>query len=399
MKTTFIFDTVLLTKDNEKFYARTLHYDLWKTRYLAYFDEINIVTRFKKLEDSDDISIGSYRLVNGNLVSVSPIGNYKVIPDVIKNYRKISEELRVEINNSDFVIIRVPSVLGNIAINICKKVNKPYLVEVVADGWDSYFYHTNHIGKIIAPFMHYQTKRNVAKSNNVLYVTEKYLQNRYPTKGKNNVGISDVIINFNKKSNFLIESLINRRLINIKNKEITFGIVGNYDLKTKGQHVAIKSLSVLNDCDFRLELIGAGNSSKLKKAAEKFGLKNVFFLGTKKAGQEMSNWYDRIDVLIVPSFQEGLPRVVVEAMSRGLLVIGSSAGGIPELISEEFIFDKGDNKKLSKIINDIFTQKLDVEKEMKLNYKRSLDFTEEKLTQKREVFYSNALKDMIENEN
>ena len=47
-----------------------------------------------------------------------------------------------------------------------------------------------------------------------------------------------------------------------------------------------------------------------------------------------------IDVYIQLSITECLPRTLVEAMSCTCSVIGSSSGGIPELVSPEFVFKR-----------------------------------------------------------
>ena len=54
----------------------------------------------------------------------------------------------------------------------------------------------------------------------------------------------------------------------------------------------------------------------------------------------MFEWLDDMDLYIQPSLQEGLPRAVVEAMSRGLPALGAHTGGIPELLGEDCIFPR-----------------------------------------------------------
>lgn len=49
---------------------------------------------------------------------------------------------------------------------------------------------------------------------------------------------------------------------------------------------------------------------------------------------EVAELLDRATVLVLPSRSEGLPRVVIEAFCRGRGVVGSRAGGIPDLIEE-----------------------------------------------------------------
>ena len=67
----------------------------------------------------------------------------------------------------------------------------------------------------------------------------------------------------------------------------------------------------------------------------------------------MFKFYENIDVYIQPSYQEGLCRSIVEAMSKACPVVCSDAGGNYELIQEEFIFHKGNSKALQKKIEYI----------------------------------------------
>jgi glycosyltransferase involved in cell wall biosynthesis len=44
--------------------------------------------------------------------------------------------------------------------------------------------------------------------------------------------------------------------------------------------------------------------------------------------------YHRIDVLVLPSHTEGLPRVVLEAQATATPVIATRVGGLPEVVEE-----------------------------------------------------------------
>lgn len=62
---------------------------------------------------------------------------------------------------------------------------------------------------------------------------------------------------------------------------------------------------------------------------------DVGFLGNRPA-EEMPRLMNCIDVLVLPSLNEGLPLVTIEALKCGANVVGSYAGGIPEVIGRDF---------------------------------------------------------------
>ena len=45
--------------------------------------------------------------------------------------------------------------------------------------------------------------------------------------------------------------------------------------------------------------------------------------------------YDSCDILLCPSYSEGMPNVILEAMSRGLAIIATNVGAIRLLVSED----------------------------------------------------------------
>ena len=57
----------------------------------------------------------------------------------------------------------------------------------------------------------------------------------------------------------------------------------------------------------------------------------------------MQDLLNSIDVLVLPSINEGLPLITVEALACGANVVGSRVGGIPESIGEDNAFALGDS--------------------------------------------------------
>jgi glycosyltransferase involved in cell wall biosynthesis len=59
---------------------------------------------------------------------------------------------------------------------------------------------------------------------------------------------------------------------------------------------------------------------------------------------------DAADVFVIPSWSEGMPRAAIEAMARGLPVIGSAVDGIRELLPSQYLFDPANPKAISAML-------------------------------------------------
>jgi glycosyltransferase involved in cell wall biosynthesis len=105
----------------------------------------------------------------------------------------------------------------------------------------------------------------------------------------------------------------------------------------KGQTLLVESVAELarRGLDARLTIVGDGPQlPELRALAERLGVSDrVAFAGA--VGQdEIRAYYAAADVFALPSFAEGLPVVLIEAMAMGLPVVASRITGIPELVEE-----------------------------------------------------------------
>lgn len=105
----------------------------------------------------------------------------------------------------------------------------------------------------------------------------------------------------------------------------------------KGQRILIDAAWQLAAAgrDFRLVMIGTGpDASDLKAAVRVYGLETkVTFTGALNQ-EEVARWYARADAFALPSFAEGIPVVLMEAMASGLPCVTTRITGIPELIRD-----------------------------------------------------------------
>ncbi|MDP3533638.1 MAG: glycosyltransferase family 4 protein [Alphaproteobacteria bacterium] len=111
----------------------------------------------------------------------------------------------------------------------------------------------------------------------------------------------------------------------------------------KGFDVLLNALSMLpKRIHWHLSLGGGGEEKRrLKSLAQELGIaEHVDFLGPLSA-YEVKNLYDNGDIFILPAKvtesgdRDGIPNVLMEAMSHGVSVISTFVGGIAELITHE----------------------------------------------------------------
>jgi glycosyltransferase involved in cell wall biosynthesis len=70
--------------------------------------------------------------------------------------------------------------------------------------------------------------------------------------------------------------------------------------------------------------------AQLKESLRQLGIADkVKFLGQV---QEVAEWIDLADLFILPSQNEGMPLSIIEAMAKGIAIIATAVGGIPEAL-------------------------------------------------------------------
>lgn len=261
--------------------------------------------------------------------------------------------LRARLAAADALIVRLPSEIGQLALHLARKLNKPYAVEVVSCTWDSLWYRGGIQGKLYAPYSFLQTRRAVRQAPYVLYVTREFLQRRYPTRGRS-VACSNVELPSSD------EAVLDARLEAIASgkEPYVIGTIGTLTVRFKGVQTALAALGAVREKlpSFEYQVVGTGDPAPWRNLAELHGVGDrVSFRGVL-TNERIFEWLDRVDLYIQPSFQEGLPRGLIEAMSRGCPALGSTAGGIPELLEPDCLHAPGDAKRLGELIVRAITE-------------------------------------------
>ena len=249
--------------------------------------------------------------------------------------------------------------------------------------------HSNFFFRQVAYPLSFLTHYVVKNADYACYVTQFYLQSRYPCKGRT-IGCSD--IEFLELDANALYRRINKILK--KTTPIVLGSVGSVATRIKGQDTVIKVLAKLKSegvLDYRYLLVGSGNQKKLRTLAEELGVSDmVDFLG-EYSHDDVLKWFETIDIYIHPSRTEGLPRTILEAMTKATPCICSGVGGIPELINNDFLFHYNGSEidELKRLI--IKMDMNTMEKEASMNFEKSKLYNPQILSIKRSAFFIEAI--------
>ena len=325
---------------------------------------------------------------------------YVALPDLyrpVKNVlslsirREIKANIEKQVKNADKVIIRsLGNIYTNSALKFCRKYNKPYLVEVTGFAFEGLWYHSLR-GKIVAPFKELQYRYFMRNVKYAAYVTQEALQKRYPCKGMS-LGCSDVELS-DMDSNILASRL---KKIKVQDK-ITIGTAAFLDVGWKGQEYVIRAVAELKKAgyiQFEYQMIGSGTGKRLKQIATELGVNDQVRIIGEVSHDQVFSWLDSIDIYVQSSFQEGICRALVEAMSRACPVVCSDVGGNYELVPSECLFKKADYKQLAKLLMKM-TNKDEQEIEARRNFDKAKAFDRKLLDEKRDIFYKKFIHNVM----
>ena len=153
-----------------------------------------------------------------------------------------------------------------------------------------------------------------------------------------------------------------RNSLNIPQGSFAIGMVGRVE-EGKGQHLLVQAVKQIEEQGIKVHatIIGPAMNSdferSLKKQVEDGGLTgNIHFYGSHSNPIEIMSAFD---VVVLATKQETFGLVLIEAMRNGVAVIGTRAGGVPEIIDEGItglMFEPEDatelTEKLLLLIND-----------------------------------------------
>lgn len=250
------------------------------------------------------------------------------ILNIIQNTKAFIELYKVTLKD-DFNFIHCHSPIGGVVSRLVGKLRN---IKVVYTAHGFHFYKG---ASFLSWCLYYPIELFLSRFTDVLITINKEDYNLALSKFKkcNVVYFEGVGINLNK-FNVTSDSKKERSSMGFKDDDVLIISVGELS-KRKNHRIIIESLAKINNKNVHYIICGKGIlSESLILLAKKLHLEqNVHLLGYRS---DVKDLYLMADIFAFPSFQEGLPVSIMEAMASGLPVVCSNIRGNTDLIEDNF---------------------------------------------------------------
>jgi glycosyltransferase involved in cell wall biosynthesis len=329
-------------------------YARW-ANYLEAFEQLVLLGRMGTVNTPCPVEARA----DGPSVLFAELPDYYGPWQYLSNLRELVRRVRRSVEECDAYILRVPGLIGRLAWKEIRRLKHPYALEVLGDPWDALG--PKSVRMALRPVFRRTAVRNLRAMCQgavaVHYVTRS-LQDRYPAaQNAYSTQFPDALV-----EGLASETALEAKLRRFENADaprqpLRVGFVGSLAQLYKGLDVLLRAASICCSRNLQLQLRIAGDgryAGNMKLLAKKLALENqTEFLGQLTFGKEIFDLLDSIDLFVLPSYAEGLPRALFEAMARGCPCIGTNIGGIPELLAPEDIVPAGDANALAEKIIEV----------------------------------------------
>lgn len=370
------------TPDGKTWTTSAFAHGFWE-RYLVVFDEVLVVARVNQAERKDP----QWVRADGEKVTISALPYYVGLAGLLGNLFKLRGIARQHSQHADAILFRVPSQTAMLTIPCHGFGSKGYALEVVGDPADVFAAGiTNRwldkvLGWASASMLRYMVKR----AHSVSYVTQAYLQGKYPARMSCTVGHYSSI---ELPDDWFAP--LPRKYLKPATRIL---FIGSFGQLYKGQDVLIRAIARLKNQGVTLNLTMLGGGvylQPMRQLAADLGIENqVMFVGEVKAAS-VREYLNAAEVFVMPSRTEGLPRALIEAMATALPAIGTFAGGIPELLPPERLYPAEDIDMLAQKLVELCSDLHALNADSARNLQAAADYRKDTLVQRRTRFYQSV---------
>jgi len=370
-------------------------YSFWQ-RYLDVFSEVTVLARVGAASDAH----GSPLRGDGPGVAFHDLPDYLGPWEYLRWLPTLRRRIREAVATADAFILRVPGAISHLAWRAIRKKQALFAVEVVGDPWD--LLSPGAARTLLRPALRRLWSRNqrqmCREASAASYVTREALQRRYPPGPSTwSTSVSSIDLGDGLAESEKLEARI-ARLRRSQGRRGSgegpwrVGFVGMLTNLHKAPDVLLRAVVRCLQAGLQpdVALVGEGDCKpEVERLAARLALEGVVrFLGALPSGEPVRAFLDDIDLFVLPSRQEGLPRAMIEAMARGCPCIGSTAGGTPELLSGEDLVPPNDVGALARKIIEVVSDAARMERMARRNWEAAREYAPAVLIQRRREFYT-----------
>lgn len=310
--------------------------------YCQTFESVSVLCRMAKVEM---LPIGANRS-DGKRIQFKGVPNIRGIKWFCWAGWAYQQIVKSAVNASDAVIGRVPSQLARIASHYAQKMKKPCMIEVIGDPQEALVHINNSVPYRLVSWLEMLRLKQLTQIAEFGAYVSRHLREKYPIRNANAcVVVSDIRLSRHdiKQEKIFLTCPTPIKIIQVASL-----------LAYKRHQDLIQACRLVTDMGISIEIHFVGGGSRrqeLETLCQQLRVgENIRFHGHVADRQFLIKLLDDSDLFVLTSATEGLPRAILEAMSRGLPVIATQIPGVMELIRESESFPVGDVKALANLI-------------------------------------------------
>lgn len=371
-----------------KYYFKNQEWYDFYQRYLRVFEKLKICNRV-----IDESELNKNRiLVDDSRIEIQPLPIFHGPVQYAQTYFTTGRAMKSAVDGCDAAVLRLPSTVAQRLSKQVIKAGIPFATEIVFDAQDGANTSNNLFEKILWHIIDKQMRTICAMADGVSCVTEKYLQKKYYSVKSGHFVNNYSTLALDKSFFTAPRQYPNKKVLTIAHVDLQIGLHSR-----KGTDIVIQALEKLKQKSVIVNVKFAGedwdNSAKkiLEYAKEHNIEEQVACIGFLTR-QQLDEFLNNSDLFVLPTKAEGLPRVIIEAIAKGMPTITTPASGNPELIPAHYLVDFYNVDTLAERIEELVVNKTAYENASKENYRHSLQYEASILQGRRDEFYTELKK-------
>lgn len=385
MKVLVVGSAHLLKNNQGEYFSQAIYNNAFFERYLQVFRQMKFIGKVRYVDEVDETKFLKISVPNLEICELPWYQGlrqmFRRLPSLVKVYRRALE-------GCDCYILRVFQI-ESFFIYLLRNKKIPYAVEIVNDPEE-----WSHLSKATRAMLSYILRKMAANANGASYVTEETLQRKYPSRIRlhpekdkehyfeshySSGEISRADISEPKKYPMRLEKV---RIVHVANA-INNNFKGHKNLILIAERLTKQNHNI--DIDF----IGDGSCvQEFQEIAHNLKMeKSIHFIGKISNRDKLLERLKTYDMMVLPTYTEGLPRCLLEAFAMGLPCLSTPVGGIPELLPNQYLFDPDDIAAFAEKIHLLMDNGQELEKMSEQNIQTAQKYVKEILNIRRSSFY------------